>query len=247
MRGLSALATVLGLYERRCPVCLMPFTPVRHAASIAASLLCPQCSPSLVRYSGARCAACAMPLPLGTPRGTLCGACACGLPLWSGITYYGVYAGVLRDLLLRFKLAHELSLAPVLAALMLESLPCLPAVDALVPIPQHPAHLRQRGYNQAHELARALAAQSAIVFFPRALQRVQNLPSQTTLSGRQRHNAPQGSFACLAPVQGKRLLIVDDICTTGGTLHHAALCLLSRGARAVYCATVARTTLYDSI
>lgn len=243
MRWIKGLVDLLGLHERRCPVCLAPFTPEPYATAISACVLCPQCSPSLARYSGARCAACALPLPLGTPAGTLCGACARSLPPWAGIACYGVYTGVLRTLLLRFKLAHELPLAPVLAALMLECLPCLPAVDALVPIPQHAVHLRQRGYNQAHELARALAVQSGIAFFPQALHRVHNLPSQTTLSGRQRKHAPRASFACLAPVQGKTLLLVDDICTTGGTLHHAALCLLHSGARAVYCVTVARTAL----
>lgn len=241
MLGLEALAALLGLHERRCPVCLAPFTPQPCATTVADCLFCPQCSPSFAPLPQAHCSACALPLPLGTPAGTLCGRCARSLPPWAGLRSYGLYEGALRSLLLRFKFAGEVHLAPILAALLLECLTCLPAADALVPIPQHPAHLRQRGYNQAHELALALAAHTALPCETRALQRVQPVPSQTTLSGQQRHSAPRASFACHSAVQGKKLMLVDDICTTGGTLFHAAHCLLHAGAQAVYCLTVART------
>jgi ComF family protein len=106
--------------------------------------------------------------------------------------------------------------------------------DAIVPVPLHASRLRQRGYNQAERLARHLGAWSGCRVRPDLLRRVRATGTQTRLGGRRRAENLTGAFrAHPDAVEGLRLLLVDDVCTTGSTLSHCRDELRAAGATRV--------------
>lgn len=203
------------------------------------------------------CASCGQPLPNPTD-GIVCGACWRAartlappffVPYVSAAEAAGVYDGALREIVHAFKYGGRTSLARPLASLLLER--CgnvLAGADAVVPVPLHPSRERQRGFNQADLLARALP-------FPRAniLERVRATPSQTDLPADKRRVNVREAFAMtrgeshfprslykksvtvpLTPV------LVDDVATTGATLSECARVLKEAGASEVRAVTIAR-------
>lgn len=238
---------LLGLDEIRCSVCLRPFSPTAQAPDAKDGLpLCPVCRPNLVPYTGPRCPQCGFPfpgLPAGDQKGAAmrCGACLAELPPWRAFAWHGLYRGALREIILRFKFGGELALARLLAAWLEDAARCLPVPDALLAMPQHPAHLRRRGFNQAHELARSLHAATSLPLRPDLLVRTRDSAPQATLSARMRATNVRGVFAASPAVQAMRLWLIDDVMTTGNTLKEATRTLLAAGACEVCVLTVART------
>lgn len=116
----------------------------------------------------------------------------------------------------------------------------LGAVEGVVPVPLHRRRLVQRGMNPATELARAAARHLGCPVDPMALERRRNTPSQTGLPRRARLANVRGAFRARHPVP-ERVLLVDDVVTTGATLEAAAAALRAAGARVVAAACAART------
>ena len=150
-----------------------------------------------------------------------------------------------RDLILQFKHADRIDLAR-LFSLWLEraGADLIAEADAVVPVPMHPLRLIRRRYNQAAEMARPLARRSKIAYWPGALERNRAGESQAGKSGSGRRRNVAGAFVCperwKAKVAGKRILLVDDVLTTGATAEACAKALLKAGAGAVDLAVVAR-------
>ncbi|MDD3684508.1 ComF family protein [Desulfovibrio desulfuricans] len=241
------MQNALGLNQDRCLHCLRPFSPAfaahPHAAPAPESLLCPQCSALLAPYAGPRCPRCGIPPSDPQAGNSICGACLQNPPPWSGAAFYGLYQGSLRHTLLRFKFDGHLYLAPLLGNFLLESVACLPRPDAIVAVPQHAAHLRRRGYNQAHELARALHDLSGLPLSSRLLSRPVPGQEQARLGARDRRSNVRHSFAASPEARGLRVWVVDDVMTTGSTMNAAASALLAGGAARVDAVFAARTPL----
>lgn len=123
--------------------------------------------------------------------------------------------------------------------MLAEACATLLPVDMLVPMPRHHSRLRERGFNQVQELGRVAAAVHSLPLCPEALQRTRLTAPQAALSAKERRHNPQGSFAA-CHVQGKHVLLLDDIMTTGSTLRHAAQALHEGGAASVRVAVVGR-------
>ncbi|WP_291357430.1 ComF family protein [Desulfovibrio sp.] len=157
------------------------------------------------------------------------------------MAYHGLYKGALRELILRFKFGGDLALVRLLGAWLENAASCLPAPDALAGMPQHPAHLRRRGFNQAHELARALHAATRIPLRTDLLFRKHDSAPQASLNAQERHKNVRGVFGADASVAGLRLWLIDDVVTTGSTLREATRTLLEAGAAEVCVLAVART------
>lgn len=246
LTGLARWLSLLGLDETRCSVCLRPFSPSLAGDRDSALVICPECQPQFAPFAGPRCPHCGLPFP-AAPSGEKktssppCGICLSRRPPWRAFAYHGLYQGALRELILRFKFGGEPGLARPLAAWLENVAGCLPSPDALLAIPQHPAHLRRRGYNQAHELARALHAATGIPLRGGLLVRRRDSPPQATLNARMRASNVRGVFGVGAPVHRMRLWLIDDVMTTGNTLREAARTLLEGGAAEVCVLTVART------
>ncbi len=264
-RKISTAARFLGLAQARCFHCLRPFSPDAEkrspdSASPPAGLfdpaasLCPSCRNLLAPYRGPRCPLCGLPAPVPAGdceasqkeyQGSLCGRCLTDPPPWTQAAFYGLYRESLRHALLRLKFDGHIYLAPLLGAFLLEAARCLPGPDALLAVPQYPGHLRHRGYNQAHELAKALHVQTGLALAPDLLSRTRPGPAQVGLNARSRPENVRHSFAASPEVKGLRLWLVDDVMTTGSTLRAAGLALLKAGASRVDVLVVARTPKED--
>lgn len=245
--ALARLQNALGLAQNRCLHCLRPFSPASmpppNIAPAPESLLCPQCRALLAPYAGPRCPRCGIP-PCNPQSGnSICGACLQNPPPWSGAAYHGLYKEALRHTLLRLKFDGHLYLAALLGNFLLESVTCLPRPDVIVAVPQHPAHLRRRGYNQAHELARALHDLSGLPLSSRLIFRPVPGQEQARLGAKDRRSNVRHSFAVSPGVKGLHVWIVDDVMTTGSTMAAAASALLAGGAARVDAVFAARTPL----
>ncbi|MBO4300703.1 MAG: ComF family protein [Desulfovibrio sp.] len=239
-RSLAHVLHSLGLDQRRCAHCLRPFSPADLTSPQDA--FCPQCAVELKPHSGPCCHLCGLPLA-GThaPGNAVCGACLQDPPPWHALAFHGLYQGTLRDTLLQLKFDGKIYLAKALAYFLLEAASCLPLPDAVVAMPQHPNHLRNRGYNQAHELARALCHLAALNLRTDLLARVVPGPAQAQLSARARRENVRHSFRASPLTAGMTLWLLDDVMTTGSTLRSATHALLTAGADRVDVLFVART------
>jgi ComF family protein len=114
-------------------------------------------------------------------------------------------------------------------------------VDVVVPVPLHPTRLRERGYNQAGLLARHMARQVGLAVNDGDLMRHRATLPQVELDSRQRRENVCAAFSCSGDtLAGTRVLLVDDVCTTGATLESCAVALREGGVRSVYALTLAR-------
>lgn len=117
-------------------------------------------------------------------------------------------------------------------------------IDSVVPVPLHRARMRERGYNQAEAIARGVALARKLDLFPDAITRSRHTRSQTRLGADRRiSNVRQAFHAVAHDVADRRVLICDDVCTTGATLNACAETLLANGAISVVAATVAKDIL----
>jgi ComF family protein len=118
-------------------------------------------------------------------------------------------------------------------------------VDVITPVPIGIARKAERGYNQASLLARPLALATGVRYLPGAILKVKDTPSQVGLNLTQRQENVRGSFqATKKLVAGKKILIVDDVCTSGATLAECSKALLEAGAVHIFAITLARA-LYN--
>ena len=211
----------------------------------------PVCDACVVRFAvpRLRCLACATPLD---QEQTVCGACQTrkAHPLLTRCVAAVDYAYPWDELIARFKFRDEPGWAAPLAARLLQApgaTALLQASDWLVPVPLSPARLASRGYNQAWELVKALRRQApgTPAGLPDALVRLGEAPDQHSLPREQRLRNLRGAFAAhpdhARTMSGRRLLLVDDVSTTGTTLRSAAQALRQAGAADVSALVIART------
>jgi len=150
----------------------------------------------------------------------------------------GAYDGSLRAIVHALKYGKRRSVAGRLALRMrAQGADALSGADVVVPVPLHRSRRRTRGFNQAEELGRHLGLPCRTV-----LRRVRATPSQTALPVAQRHRNVRGAFALArrGDVRGLRVVLVDDVCTTGATLEACARVLREAGAADVTAITAAR-------
>jgi ComF family protein len=242
---LIALADLL--FPPFCPVC---------RARLAAGRRDPLCGPCWVRLeriTGPVCRLCGLPLPrFAAPRaeipagaGPLCGACRLARPGFSAARSAARYGDVVREAIHAFKFGGRRALAAPLGDLLAgtdaRSLDGGP-VEVLVPVPLHPRRRRERGFNQAELLAARLGRAWGLPVATGVLIRTAATQPQTALTAAARRHNVRGAFAARRPadIRGRRVLLVDDIMTTGATAGECATCLAGAGAAAVGVVTVAR-------
>ncbi|KPK16652.1 MAG: hypothetical protein AMJ62_04740 [Myxococcales bacterium SG8_38] len=146
-----------------------------------------------------------------------------------------VYGGPVADAIHRFKYDGRSELANALGALMREAALRLEGdVDAVVPVPLHWRRRRARGYDQAALLAKPVAQALGVPVRLRGLRRVRDTPSQVDLSHRERQRNVEGAFAPFRLHGARRVLLIDDVRTTGATLDAASRASKAGGAREVH-------------
>jgi ComF family protein len=214
--------------------------------------VCDACLDHIVPLEGTLCSACGEKL-LGQrfagDSAPLCELCRRVAPRFRKAVAYGAYEGALRDLLHVFKYQRIRPAAPLLARLLSQTVAAAGMSDSLlvVPVPLAPGKQRARGFNQAEEIARALLRVHpvcGIQLDTASLIRSRETVSQTGLTRHQRQANLRGAFAVARPekLRGRKILLVDDVMTTGATAGECARVLLRAGAGEVFVATVARAT-----
>lgn len=231
--GLGALATAL--WPARCLVCGNPGEDGRD--------LCGRCDRQLP-WSGAACVRCALPLPAPAAvpgETTTCTLCEHEPPPLGHTHAAFTYAAPIDRLLPRLKFHGDLATGRLCARLMAERFADLPIPDAVVPVPLHGKRLRERGYNQAHEIAAPLARQLGAPLRDGLLWRIRHTRPQSKLDADARQANLEDAFAVRAagPLPA-HVVLVDDVMTTGATLHAAAWALREAGVRRVDAWVVAR-------
>ena len=190
-------------------------------------IFCPLCSKQLFRvHLGDVCPHCGK---------TVC-ACRSLRPLFTRVFPASLYMGSMQPAIQNMKFNHHPGHARILGKLMAQSLAeyQVPAdFDMLAAIPMSRKKLRTRGYNQAALLAAAVSRETGIPFVPGALTKIRETASQHELSAQLRQTNLKGSFRADPLVHGKRILLIDDVLTTGATANQAAEALLLAGAAQV--------------
>ena len=190
------------------------------------------------------CDGCGAPFEHNLGDGVRCAACTSRPRMFSRARAACLYDEASRDLVLQLKHADRTDLAGVLSTwLSRAAAELIEDADLIVPVPMRPWRLLRRRYNQAAELARPLARRWRRPYAPGVLKRLKG-DSQAGKSATGRRRAVAGAFqvppAQKARVAGKRILLIDDVLTTGATAEACARALLRGGARAVDVAVVAR-------
>ncbi|OUM00183.1 ComF family protein [Variovorax sp. JS1663] len=232
-RRLSFFSSLLERVPSQCAVCRA--WPTRAVCDACVTRFAPPAS---------RCSGCALPVPAGIAR---CGECVAHPPPLDACLAACAYAWPWPDCIAQFKFHGRAGWAAPLATLLRSAPWVEPAVEQaglLLPMPLAPRRLRERGFNQAHELARRLAPRKTD---PRLLLRIRETPAQSGLSRAERLRNLQGAFA-LEPlradaVRGQRVVLVDDVMTSGASLFSAAQVLRAAGAAHITAVVLARTDL----
>lgn len=197
-------------------------------------LVCAACHESLPRHSLA-CPVCAAP---GSSE--VCGECLKHPPAFDRTSAALDYTFPVDKLIQAYKYHHQLALAHLFGALLSRTVREQPRPDIIIPMPLHPIRLRERGFNQAHEIAKHLNKDLGVPLAAQRLHRVVNTVSQATLDWEARKKNMKGAFACDAPLNGQHIVLIDDVMTSGATLNAAAKTLKHAGAAQVSLWVVAR-------
>lgn len=238
--GLRALGrAVLDLwFPRVCAGCGAPDPE-------ALTHLCWDCFRDLAVLQPPFCERCGDPVAGRVDHAYTCALCAARAPSFvrarSAVRYDGAAALAIRALKYHGATWLADDLAALLEGVVRAEFDGI-VFDAVVPVPLHPLRRRRRDFNQAELLAGRLARRLGAPLRARALRRVRATPSQTRLTVRERADNMRGAFRARAPMSpdGGRALLVDDVMTTGATVHDAARALCEGGVAEVWAVTVAR-------
>lgn len=217
------------------------FPPQCVGCGAFGEFICNSCLRALPRIQPPVCPLCGKP----QPQGALCPGCWGWRHAVDGIRSPFSFDGTIRQAVHSLKYRNLRALAKPLAHLMAQYLQLNPIpADVLVPVPLHRRRLRERGYNQSDLLARDI---SAVIGLPvdglSIVRRTDTPPQARTTSAEQRRQNVAGAFAARQRgLNGKRVLLIDDVCTSGATLDSCAAVLKRAGAAAVWGLTLAKET-----
>jgi ComF family protein len=221
-----------------CPIC---------SREISDSGICSSCWGELQLISTNACQQCGVPFAY-QPLIDRCGNCLHSPPDFDTTAAAMVYGETSKQLILALKYGDRQDIAPVLAAMMLpKTLPLITSADLVMPLPLHPTRFFKRRFNQSAELCRHMlkaTPNQLDKFSTKSLIRVKKTPSQGRKTRRQRIDMMRGAFRVpkteKANVDGRHILLIDDVLTTGASLSSAAKALKQAGAKTVSVSVAAR-------
>jgi len=224
------------------PLCHLCKTFIADAGDIH---LCPGCREKIIPLGSPLCPVCGVPFAVENGIDHLCGPCRAHPPAYTAARAAVIFSGPVQELIHRFKYGHKVHLCRplgLLTARQLAGFAAEAAADLVMPVPLHKKRLRWRGYNQAALLAGSLAKQWRLPLVRQNLRRVRWTEPQVNLAAGERELNVRGAFAVSNrdAVAGKRIILVDDVFTTGSTVAECARTLKRAGAEAVFIVTVAR-------
>ena len=206
--------------------------------------ICRLCREAIHAVSHPLCTVCGVPF-YGLGNDHCCGACLKEAPSFDAARAAVIHEGPARNLIHAFKYSCKTHLRRPLALLVVEHLTEFIAErkpDLIVPVPLHVRRLASRGFNQALLLGELLAQEWQLPLQRRAMRRIRWTEPQITLAAAQRRDNVRGAFfvADVAVVSGKRVLLLDDVFTTGSTVEECSKMLKKAGATEVFVITISR-------
>ncbi|MCL2523152.1 MAG: ComF family protein [Betaproteobacteria bacterium] len=226
---------------RRCQQSLLPGSCLLCGGDAGAALLCLPCQGELPALPAARCPQCGE----ATALGERCGACLLEAPHFARVVARWPYEFPVDRLVHALKYRHQTAIAHWLGEQMAAELP--DGEHWLVPMPLHRERLRDRGFNQALEIARVLARRRRLPLIAKGLRRLRPTAPQADLDQRQRQRNVRGAFACDIDLAGRSVILVDDVMTTGASVNECARVLRQCGAEEVTVAVAARALKARSV
>jgi ComF family protein len=216
-------------FPRICAFCGSKHMPLN-------CFICPGCYDSIRLVTSPACILCGSPIPGVHPAEfRTCGRCLVDPPPFDRVRFGVHYEGKLRDALVKFKYGGSLDAGRVLSAILVDAFQLhfqASEFDLILPVPIHPRRIRKRGFNQAVILAKQLSAVSGIPLYRNILRKVKDTPPQVGLGRKERSWNLKGSFGVSGPgvVKGRRVLLLDDVSTTGATIRETAKTVRKAGA-----------------
>lgn len=218
------------------------FPPVCGGCGKPGVRWCEQCQQKLERIDGMVCPRCGDP----STDGAVCADCNSNPPEYEILLSAAIFDGPLRAALHRLKYERDAGLGEPLSKHLIELYNQLKwDIDLVIPTPLSARRARERGYNQSSMLARPFAYAVQKLYQPSAIRRIRETRSQVGLTASERRQNVASSFTAQTEiVQGKTVLVIDDVMTTGSTINACAQALRKAGASGVYGLTLARAALH---
>jgi len=206
---------------------------------------CEECTADFRYLSSPLCPVCGMPYADQTGTDHPCEMCLLSPPPFAAARSVGAYQGVLQEVIHRYKYGHDITIGETLGEIMADyPYPFFDIRDysAVMPVPLHVRRLRERGFNQSLILARQIARRHKLKLDYLSLKRVIPTPPQIHLGRHDREQNVRGAFEVTKPprVEGQKIIVVDDVYTTGSTARECARALNRSGAAAVAILTLSR-------
>jgi ComF family protein len=219
------------LFPASCPSCS------KKAEDHATAPICSECWSTIEPYAGPMCQRCGRPLV--SDSATFCGECLTSEPAFEYARSFGLYDGVLRKAINHLKYYGMRRLAGPLAEMMTGMQ--LPQADAVIPVPLHKSRHRHREFNQSALVARQLAGNLKADFIINCLTKISDTAPQVGLRYRERIKNVRNAFRVEdeAKLSGNKIILVDDVVTTGSTIRECAKVLKKAGASHVYAVSLA--------
>ncbi|MBI4683972.1 MAG: ComF family protein [Nitrospirae bacterium] len=233
-RGYFLASKIFNLiYPSVCPVCKKPSDSYEH------SPICTACWTGIAGYSGPSCRICAT--PLASEHSSICKDCMKDEPSFSLVLNYGIYQGALAEAIHLMKFSGLKRLAGPLGNLLLTL--NLPKYDGIIPVPLSRKGLRERGFNQTLLLSLVISKELNIPLHMDMLMKVKDTPPQIGLSAKERIKNIKKAFQVSSKIDSLRLVLLDDVMTTGATVRECAKTLIRAGAKDVVVVTLARSSM----
>jgi ComF family protein len=180
-------------------------------------------------------------MPFSSEYAEICWQCLKKAPPFSMVMNYGLYEGVLAEAINHLKFHGLKRFARPLGRLLLSF--DLPMIDGIIPVPLSIKRLRERGFNQSLLIAKTISKEKKVPLMMDILFKKKETPPQVSLSAKERLSNLKNAFEVKGDIQDLRLLLVDDVMTTGATVTECSKMLIKAGAKEVIVLTLARTSM----
>ncbi len=219
------------LFPEICPVCQNPAKDHKTAP------VCPECWQSIKPYTGPKCRKCGR--PLSSDASIICGDCLQDEPAFESAGSFGLYEGALRKAINLLKYHNAIRLSKPLSDILLQIE--IPGVDAVLPVPLFNKRLRQREFNQSALIAKYSAKRLGSILVLDSLVKIRDTKPQVGLRADERRKNLKNSFGTQNKnaVEGKDILLIDDVSTTGTTIRECSRVLKKAGAGNIHVLTLA--------
>jgi ComF family protein len=223
------------VFKQNCILC------TQNIENICASIhaVCRACIEELPRHPNSSCPQCGL-----ASSGMICGSCLNSPPDFDATKAVFLYAYPIDAMMLRYKYGNSLNLGNTFGEFLAEKInakDALKSIDLIIPMPMHPTRLKERGFNQALEIAKVLCKNHKEKLDYKSVERQTLTPPQASLPLKERVKNIKGAFKVNTDLAGKRIAIIDDVMTTGASLNELAKTLKKADASHVECWVIART------